>query len=117
MTRETGWREWLDDLAERFDRYTLGDLPPEDRQDTWEGATAHPVTHAMDRTTAGDAWYEHCRQVLTWLLTRGDVAPSRAEELVAEAVGGRFESRMKPEQTAVRHVAERLAASLEPTTA
>ncbi|WP_107459292.1 hypothetical protein [Streptomyces colonosanans] len=111
------WREWLEDLAERFDRYPLGNLPPEDRQDAWERATAHLVTHVVDRTNAGDAWYGHCQQVLTWFLTRWDVTPARAAALVAEAVGGRFESWMEPEQTVVRDVAERLSASLEPDTA
>ncbi|MFI0353039.1 hypothetical protein [Actinomadura sp. 9N407] len=107
------WRDWLEDLAERFERFPL-DIggPEEDRRLVWERGAAHLVTVVVDRTGAGDAWYGHCRLVLTWFLTRWDVPRHRAAQLVDEAIDGRFESWIEPSRVAVADVAERLAESL-----
>lgn len=107
------WREWLESLARWFDRYPLGTLPAEDRRDAWERATHHLIIQVLDRTGAGDSWYAHCRQVLTWFLTRWDVDPQTARTLVEDAIGGRFESWIAPKGQLVNDVAEQLAASLE----
>lgn len=109
------WRTWLEDLAERFDRFRLDTVPAEDRQHVWERAVVDLVAHVVDRTDAGDAWYSHCEQVLTWYLTRWGVRAATAEALVEEAIGGRFESWSGPEPHVVKNVAQRLALSLEPT--
>jgi hypothetical protein len=106
------WRAWLEDLAERFDRYPLDSAPPEDRQDLWERAAVHLVTHVVERTGAGDAWYGHCEQVLSWFLTRWGVPADTAQALVEEAIGGRFESWTGPEPALLGDVAQRLALSL-----
>ncbi len=64
-------------------------LPAEDRHLTWQRATVHLATHVVDRTTAGDAWFSHCEQVLTWFPTRWGVPaekardPARAQRLLA----------------------------------
>lgn len=111
------WRGWLEYLARRFDAYPLGDLPAEDaegRRDAWERATHHLILQVLDRTGPGDAWYAHCRQVLTWFLTRWEVAPRTADTLVEEAIGGRFGSWIAPEGKLVHEVAEQLAGALEP---
>ncbi len=109
------WREWLEDLAERFDRFPLDAPPAEDRHLTWQRATVRLVTHVVDRTTAGDAWYSHCEQVLTWFLNRWGVPPEKARGLVEEAIGGQFGSWVEPALTVVEEVAERLAGSLPDT--
>ena len=108
------WRAWLEDLAERFDRYRLDSAPAQDRQDVWERAAVHLVTHVVDRTGAGDAWYAHCEQVLGWFLTRWGVPAATAEALVEEAIGGRFESWTGPDPDVLGDVAQRLALSLAP---
>jgi hypothetical protein len=109
------WREWLEDLAKRFDRFPLDALPAEDRHLAWQRATVHLVTHVVDRTAAGDAWYGHCELILTWFLTRWGVPPESARELVKEAVGGQFGSWVEPAHTVVEEAAARLAASLPGT--
>ncbi|MFA7754181.1 hypothetical protein V5F01_11090 [Streptomyces sp. NRRL B-2790] len=106
------WRAWVEDLAERFDGYRLNSVPAEDRQHVWERAAVHLVTHVVDRTGAGDVWYGHCEQVLTWFLERWGVEAATAEALVEEAIGGRFESWTGPEPDVVDDVAQRLALSL-----
>ncbi|MEU9140963.1 hypothetical protein AB0D33_34275 [Streptomyces sp. NPDC048404] len=106
------WRSWLEDLAERFDRFRLDSVPAEERQHQWERAAVHLVTHVVDRTGAGDAWYGHCEQVLTWFLTRWGVEEATAETLVEEAIGGRFESWTGPEPDVVDDMARRLSLSL-----
>jgi hypothetical protein len=110
------WRDWLEYLGRRFDAHPLAGLSAEDRRDTWERATQHLIVQVLDRTGSGDAWYGHCRQVLTWFLTRWEVPPDTARTLVEEAIGGRFESWTMPEETLTADVAQRLAGSLEPDT-
>ncbi|ONI92275.1 hypothetical protein ALI22I_04855 [Saccharothrix sp. ALI-22-I] len=107
------WRAWLEDLAERFDRFPLGDLPDEEREGAWERATVHLVTHVVARVEAHDAWYDHCEQVLTWFLTRWGVPADRARTLVEEAIGGRFGSWVEPDGKLVQDVAEHLAVTIE----
>lgn len=107
------WRGWLEDLAERFDRYPIAvEASPEERQHAWERGAAHLVTTVADRTNAGDAWYGHCRQVLTWYLTRWHIAPAHAGPLVEDAIDGRFESWIQPSPLVIENIAERLANSL-----
>lgn len=107
------WREWLEILAERFDRHRLDTVRPEDRPWAWERAATHLINHCVDRTGGGDAWYSHCSQVLTWFLTRWGVDEQTARARVAHAIDGRFESWIGPDQRLVTDVAERLAASLD----
>lgn len=107
------WRDWLEFLGRCFDRYPLGTLSAEDRRDAWERATHQLILHTLDRTGSGDAWYAHCRQVLTWFLTRHGVDQDTAHTLVKDAIDGRFGSWTAPENKVVYAVAEQLAASLE----
>ncbi|MDX2645560.1 hypothetical protein PV341_18735 [Streptomyces sp. PA03-1a] len=106
------WRAWLADLAGRFDRYRLDSVSVEDRQHAWQRAAVRLVTHVVDRTRAGDAWYGHCKQVLAWFLARWGVPAATGEALVEEAIGGRFESWTGPEPDVVDDVVQRLARSL-----
>ncbi|MFE3542386.1 hypothetical protein ACFXK0_05380 [Nocardia sp. NPDC059177] len=106
------WRDWLEDLADRFDRYPLEGLSTDDRIAMWERGSVHLINHVVARTGAGDAWYRHCAQVLTWFLTRWGVAESRADLLVHKAIGGRFDSWCEPAPTAVAKIAETLARSV-----
>lgn len=100
------WRDWLDDLAERFDRF----LPlPADDLDGWERAVAHLVTAVGDRTQYESGWYSCCMTVLGWFLDAAGIESTRREELLEHAVAGRFDSWVEPPKAVVESVAEELA--------
>ncbi|NIL50486.1 Fic family protein [Streptomyces sp. 2BBP-J2] len=106
------WREWLASLARWFDAYPLDLTAVEDQRILWERAARNLILQVTDRTGCGSGWHGHCRQVLTWFLSRWRVAPDLAQELVDEAVGGRLASWTDPAPVVVEDVAERLARSL-----
>ncbi|MYT10659.1 MULTISPECIES: Fic family protein [Streptomyces] len=106
------WREWLESLAEWFDAYPLDLTEVEDQRILWERAARNLILQVTDRTGCGSGWHGHCRQVLTWFLSRWGITPDLAQELVDEAVGGRFASWTAPDNVLVDDVAERLALSL-----
>ncbi|WP_217240714.1 Fic family protein [Streptomyces sp. AC555_RSS877] len=108
------WREWLESLAGWFDAYPLDLTEVEDQRILWERAARNLILQVTDRTGCGSGWHGHCRQVLTWFLSRWGVAPDLAQELVDEAIGGRFASWTGPDIVLVEDVAERLALSLRP---
>ncbi|CAM5678377.1 Fic family protein [Streptomyces griseorubiginosus] len=108
------WREWLESLAGWFDEYPLDLAGIEDQRILWERAARNLILQVTDRTGCGSGWHGHCRQVLTWFLSRWGVAPDRAQKLVDEAVGGRFASWTCPDTVLVDDVAEELAMSLRP---
>ncbi|MFI0813844.1 Fic family protein [Streptomyces echinatus] len=108
------WREWLESLAGWFDAYPLDLTEVEDQRILWERAARNLILQVTDRTGCGSGWYGHCHQVLTWFLSHWGVASEVAEELVDEAIGGRFESWTGPDPVLVDDVAERLAQSLRP---
>lgn len=108
------WREWLESLAGWFEAYPLELDAVDDQRILWERAARNLVLHVVDRTGCDSGWYGHCEQVLTWFLSRWGVAPDTADELVKQAIGGRFESWTGPDAELVENVAERLALSLQP---
>ncbi|MFF0162087.1 Fic family protein [Streptomyces sp. NPDC005263] len=108
------WREWLESLAGWFDAYPLDLTEVEDQRILWERAARDLILQVTDRTGCGSGWHGHCRQVLTWFLSRWGVAPEHAQELVDGAIGGRFASWTGPDSVLVEDVAERLALSLRP---
>ncbi|MFI9611953.1 Fic family protein [Streptomyces sp. NPDC052023] len=108
------WRGWLESLAAWFDAYPLDLTEVEDQRILWERAARNLILQVTGRTGCGSGWHGHCRQVLTWFLSRWGVAPDLAQELVDEAVGGRFQSWTGPDPVVVEDVAERLALSLRP---
>ncbi|MFE7599514.1 Fic family protein [Streptomyces sp. NPDC057494] len=106
------WRAWLESLAERFDAYPLDPSVIEDQRILWERAARSLIQQVVDRSSCGSGWHTHCRQVLTWFLSRWGVAPDVARGLVDEAVGGRFHSWTSPDPVLIDDVAERLARTL-----
>ncbi|MFJ5220313.1 hypothetical protein ACIP98_37210 [Streptomyces sp. NPDC088354] len=105
------WRGWLKDLAERF-----ADLaPPKNTPVTstdlwyWERACTRLVTVVADRTQAESGWYGHCMQVLRWFLAYNGIDEAQAEEIVTNAVGGRFGSWIAPDAQVVDAVSSRFA--------
>ncbi|MFC9757836.1 hypothetical protein [Streptomyces sp. NPDC056921] len=86
----------------------------DDQRVLWERAARNLILQAVDRTGCGSGWYGHCRQVLTWFLSHWGVAPGLAEDLVDQAIGGRFESWTGPDAVLVDDVAEQLALTLRP---
>ncbi|KOU01864.1 cell filamentation protein Fic [Streptomyces sp. NRRL F-5755] len=108
------WRGWLETLVGWFDRYPLEPAAIEDQRILWERAARNLILQVADRTGCGSGWHGHCRQVLTWFLGYWGFAPDVAEDLVEQAVGGRFESWTDPGPVLVDDVAERLALSLRP---
>ncbi|MFJ2023958.1 cell filamentation protein Fic [Streptomyces sp. NPDC087897] len=111
------WREWLEFLARCFEAYPLDLAGIGDQRILWERAARHLILQVVDRTGCGSGWHRHCRQVLTWFLDHGGIAPDVAEGLVDEAIGGRFRSWTGPGTVVVDSVAERLALSLRPADA
>ncbi|MFD8497433.1 hypothetical protein [Amycolatopsis sp. NPDC059657] len=100
------WHEWLEDLAERFDRFLplpAGDL------DGWELAVAHLLTAVGDRTQYESGWYGCCRTVLGWFLAAADIGATRRKELLDHALAGRFERWVEPPRAVVESVAEHIA--------
>lgn len=110
------WREWLESLAGWFEAYPLSLASAADQRILWERAARNLILHVIDRTGGESGWYGHCDQVLTWFLSRWEVAPDTAREMVEQAIGGRFESWTSPDAALVEDVAERLADSLPPAT-
>ncbi|MEU7071646.1 Fic family protein [Streptomyces narbonensis] len=108
------WREWLETLAGWFDAYPLDLACIEDQRILWERAARSLILQVTDRTGCGSGWHGHCSQVLTWFLSRWGVDDDLAQELVDEAIGGRFASWTGPDIVLVDDVAERLALSLRP---
>lgn len=108
------WRAWLESLAGRFEAYPLSLADLDDQRILWERAARNLILQVTDRTGCGSGWYSHCRQVLTWFLSRWGVEADLATDLVAKAIGGRFESWISPDIGLIDDVAERLALSLRP---
>lgn len=57
---------------------------------------------------AEDAWYSAFCRILSWALERRGLEPKRAEFLVSDAIGGRFESWLRPTEA----MADRVFADL-----
>ncbi|GEC10427.1 hypothetical protein SSP24_80820 [Streptomyces spinoverrucosus] len=108
------WRAWLESLAGWFEAYPLDLADVEEQRILWDRAARNLILQVVDRTGCGSGWYGHCHQVLSWFLTRWGVAADLAQELVDQAVGGRFQSWTGPDPVLVEDVAERLARSLRP---
>jgi Fic/DOC family protein len=106
------WREWLEHLAGWFERYPLDLAAVADQRIWWERTARNLILQVVDRTGCGSGWHGHCSQVLRWFLSRWNVAPDPAGELVNEAIGGRFRSWVGPDTVLVDDIAERLALSL-----
>jgi hypothetical protein len=104
------WRRWLDTLAGLFDTLTL---PTHDRVAAWERAVTVLVTAVAEQTDAGDAWYQHCAQVLDWFLTHQGVPEEKRSGLVEDAIGGRFESWVAPGPELVTDIGRRIAVGVE----
>jgi len=108
------WRGWLESLAGWFEASPLDLAAVEDQRILWERTARNLILQVTDRTGCGSGWYGHCEQVLTWFLSRWGVAPDVAQELVDQAIGGRFQSWTGPDTVLVEDIAERLALSLRP---
>lgn len=108
------WRAWLQALARRFEAYPLDLAALEDERILWDRTARHLILQVVDRTGCGSGWYGHCRQVLAWFLSRWQVDPDTAHQLVAHAIGGRFHSWTSLDAALVEDVAERLAGTLRP---
>jgi hypothetical protein len=106
------WRGWLESLAGWFKAYPLDLAAVEDQRILWERAARNLILQVVDRTGHGTGWHGHCTLVLTWFPDRWHIAPDIAQDLVAQAIGGRFHSWASPDTVLVDDVAERLALSL-----
>ncbi|PWW63447.1 hypothetical protein DFQ13_104439 [Actinokineospora spheciospongiae] len=105
------WRAWVERLAVEFDRHPLAGLTGQEWAHAARSATTALIALVVDSTTAGDAWYRHCAQVLTWYLTRWGVNSVAAGQWVEEAIGGRFGSWIEPAPSVLLDVAGRLSDS------
>ncbi|MER8045255.1 hypothetical protein [Streptomyces sp. NPDC094032] len=111
------WRDWIEDLAERFSALAppshsavpLSSVDPW----YWERACTRLVTVVADRTRAHSGWYGHCMQVLEWFLAYSGIDEERAREIVESAVGGRFSSWAAPDVVLVDTVSSRFARTVD----
>jgi hypothetical protein len=109
------WRAWLELLATRF-----VELAPREPTNTevvsrsFEHAVVHLVAEVVAQTNAGDAWYAHCAQVLSWYLEALGVAAPHARGLIDTAIGGRFESWIAPDDSIIQNVACQVANGAAP---
>ncbi|MBX4175997.1 hypothetical protein K3A88_13845 [Streptomyces geysiriensis] len=105
------WRGWLEDLAERFAELAPPGNTAASSADLWywERACTRLVTVVADRTQAESGWYGHCMQVLRWFLAYNGIDEGQAEEIVQNAVGGRFGSWIAPDVPVVGAVSSRFA--------
>jgi hypothetical protein len=71
------------------------------------------VTAVVEQTSAGDAWYGHCEQVLSWSLESLGVHEERTGTIVEAAIGGRFESWVGPDQGVVDDLAQKIGQGLD----
>lgn len=108
------WRDWLEELAVRFDDFPLDAASADDRRRTWHRAAAHLITCVVDATDADHTWYAHCAQVLKWYLTHWGIGEAQAASLVEPTLAGRFESWVEPDSDVVDAVATDLADALGP---
>ncbi|MFJ2176949.1 hypothetical protein ACIOHE_29150 [Streptomyces sp. NPDC087851] len=105
------WRGWLEDLTEWFAALSPPDSTPVSSAGLWhwERACTRLVTVVADRTQAESGWYGHCMQVLRWFLAYNGIDEGQAQEIVKNAVGGRFGSWIAPDVPAVDAVSSRFA--------
>jgi hypothetical protein len=100
------WRAWIELLDRLFQR-----LPPAD--DDVTGSLAFATTRVLDavvaRTGAGDAWYAHATQVLSWYLESWGASPQRARAAAGAATSGRFQSWCTPPIPVVTEIAAAVA--------
>ncbi|ACU70114.1 filamentation induced by cAMP protein Fic [Catenulispora acidiphila DSM 44928] len=108
------WREWLESLAGWFEAYPLDRAAVEDGRIVGSRAVHAVIVQVIERTGCASGWYGHCVQVLTWFLNRWGVAPRTAQDLVEQAIGGRFESWTSPDTVLLDEVASKLASSRQP---
>ncbi|MFD9541176.1 Fic family protein [Streptomyces sp. NPDC060022] len=108
------WRGWLESLAGWIEAYPLELADVGDQRILWERAAQNLILQVTDRTGCGSGWHGHCHQVLTWFLSRWGIEPDAAQDLVDQAIGGRFLSWTGPDIVLVEDVAEQLALSLRP---
>jgi hypothetical protein len=107
------WRGWLEELAERFAE--LAPPPqagPEERSWHLERAAVRLVTRIVDLTGGESGWYGTCNLTLEWFLTSNGMDLQAARAAVADAIGGRFESWVRPGTTVIDAVGEDLAVGL-----
>ncbi|WP_229347009.1 hypothetical protein [Streptomyces sp. UNOB3_S3] len=108
------WRGWLEDLAERFAALVPPENTPASSTDRWywERACTRLVTVVADRTQAESSWYGHCMQVLQWFLASNGIDEGQAQQIVKNAVGGRFDSWIAPDAPVVDAVSSRFATGM-----
>ncbi|MCX5124197.1 hypothetical protein [Streptomyces sp. NBC_00347] len=107
------WRDWLEDVAERFERLAPHpDASAEDQSWHLERAVTRLVTAVVSSTHASSSWYGLCETTLTWFLTSTGMSSEEAQKAVEVAIGGRFKSHVAPAPTLIDTVGEDLAIRL-----
>ncbi len=102
------WRGWLEELADRFDRFLPLVVSGSADAGDWERAALHLVTVAVDRTCADGSWEGHCRQVLGWFLALAGIPSERHEPLLDRSIDDRFDTFVTPSNLLIQDVAEQL---------
>ncbi|SCG40673.1 hypothetical protein GA0070213_102252 [Micromonospora humi] len=108
------WRQWLEEVAERFDRLlpALADAAlagPDAALAAWEAAFAELLTAGSAWAEDADYWYGPCRRLLTWLLTAAGLPTDRGVALVDQVLAPWLTRWAYLSAADVADVAERLA--------
>lgn len=101
-------RARLEDLAGLFQAWDR-DLEGLDEGEAASRIASRLLPVVLEWTGAEDAWYSTFERTLAWALERRGLRARRAETLVHEAIGGRFESWLEPPEPTTRSVVEDLA--------
>jgi hypothetical protein len=108
------WRGWLETLRASFvdlDPFAVADDGTTAQDDVdannaaiarrLDAACAELVALVVEQTGAGDAWYNHMAQVLSWYLQCHGASVEGADDAADAALGGRFASWTGPDAATV----------------
>jgi hypothetical protein len=101
------WRAWLTTLAGWF--VELGAKPGQDAESAFAYALPTLIARVAERTGAGDAWYNHAQQVLTWFLESHGADGKRAAKAVHAATKGIWSSWSEPSESELAAVVPEFA--------
>lgn len=103
------WRAWTLRLHARFQEHVVPQAAVQDVERSFQQAVTLLVHEVIVQTNAGDAWYNHCAQVLAWYLEFNGIDPADSAAMVEGAISGKFESWVGPDDASLAAVTGSLA--------
>ena len=103
------WRAHLEMLAELFAELSAKRSAAQTPQAALEHAAGTITLAIIEVTTCDDAWHHHAERVLAWYLRHKGISNERARWISSEALKGRFDSWVTPDEDAQREAASAFA--------